>query len=340
MSDQVTRRGFVKAVGYSSAAAATALAGVGSAVTQAAEDHPTAKQPLSAEKIRIGTLVNGDVRGGPANYIRQILPHGFESFSLTLTRQVPNVHLKKMAEEVKDALGSSGAIISCVGIYGNPLVHGPTRDGWQQLIDAAEFFGCNIVAGFTGRIVDKPIPESMKRFAEVFSPLAKRAADKGVRLAFENCEMGGDWHRGDWNIAHNPTAWELMFNAVPAANLGLQWEPAHQMCNLIDPLPQLRKYVKKVFHLHGKDASIRWDVIREHGIGGSHRFAFHRTPGFGDSNWTDIISVLRESGFTGSIDIEGWHDPIYRGDLEMTGQVSALNYLKRCRGGSFVPNPT
>ena len=35
----------------------------------------------------------------------------------------------------------------------------------------------------------------------------------------------------------------------------------------------------------------------------------------------------------------GWHDPIYRGDLEMTGQVAGLNYLKRCRGGDFVPNP-
>jgi hypothetical protein len=43
--------------------------------------------------------------------------------------------------------------------------------------------------------------------------------------------------------------------------------------------------------------------------------------------------------FTGSIDIEGWHDPVYKGDLEMTGQVHALNYLKQCRGGSFIKNP-
>jgi len=44
-------------------------------------------------------------------------------------------------------------------------------------------------------------------------------------------------------------------------------------------------------------------------------------------------------GFQGSIDIEGWHDPVYCGELEMTGQVHGLNYLKRCRG-TFVPNPT
>jgi hypothetical protein len=41
----------------------------------------------------------------------------------------------------------------------------------------------------------------------------------------------------------------------------------------------------------------------------------------------------------GSIDIEGWHDPVYRGELEMMGQVHGLNYLKQCRGGSWVPNP-
>ena len=52
-----------------------------------------------------------------------------------------------------------------------------------------------------------------------------------------------------------------------------------------------------------------------------------------------MISELRLAGFTGSIDIEGWHDPVYRDALEMTGQVRALNYLKECRGGAFVANP-
>ena len=63
-------------------------------------------------------------------------------------------------------------------------------------------------------------------------------------------------------------------------------------------------------------------------------------PGFGDSNWADIVTELRKAGFKGSIDIEGWHDPVYKRELEMTGQVHGLNYLKRCRGGDFVPNPT
>jgi len=296
---------------------------------------------MHEEKIRIGTLVNGG--DSTADYIRQILPHGFESFSITFWQSVKGVDLKRMAKQVRDALADSGAVISSLGCFGNPLEKRPvdreTRDGWKKLIDAAKLFGCDVVAGFAGRLTDKPIDECMGRYKQVFGPLAKRAADKGVRLAFENCDMGGDWRRGDWNIAQTPAAWDLMFDALPADNIGLQWEPCHQMVKLIDPIPQLRKYVKKVFHVHGKDATIRWDVVGEHGVRGPHPFAFHRTPGFGDSNWTDIITELRMGGFCGSIDIEGWHDPVYRGELEMTGQVRGLNYLKQCRGGDYVPNP-
>jgi len=293
---------------------------------------------MTVQDIRIGTLARPS-----ATYLKQILPHGFESFSLTFWQTLGACNLKTLSGEVKKALAGSGTVISSLGIFGNPLMDDEmakaAREGWKKCIDAAPLFGCDLVCGFAGRVVDKPIDASIPRFKQVFEPLVKRAADKGVRLAFENCDMGGTWDRGDWNIAHGPAAWELMFNALPQENLGLEWEPCHQMVRLIDPMPQLRKWVKKFFHIHGKDATIYWDVVRECGIGGPQPFAFHRTPGFGDSNWTNIISELRRGGFTGSIDIEGWHDPVYRGDLEMTGQVHALNYLKQCRGGAFVANP-
>jgi sugar phosphate isomerase/epimerase len=291
--------------------------------------------------IRIGTLVSGGAN--TANYIRQIKDHGFESFSITFWQTLGDTDLVRLAGEVKEAIGDSDIKISSVAVFGNPLetteIDQQTLRGWEALIDHAHLFGADIVAGFTGRLRGKSIPDSMPRFKEVFTPLAQRAADKGIRLAFENCSMDGDWKTGDWNIAHNPKAWELMFDTVPAANVGLEWEPCHQMVTLIDPIPQLRQWVGKVFHVHGKCATIRWDVIRQYGIGGAVPFAFHRTPGFGDCNWTDVISELRMGGYTGSIDIEGWHDPVYRDELEMTGQVHGLNYLKNCRGGAFVPNP-
>lgn len=292
------------------------------------------------DKLRIGTLVGGN---NAVEVLPQILPHGFESFTLTFWQTTGDIDLKELAKKVNDILAEEDAVISALSIFGNPLTgEGDNKDtlaSWERLIDSAHLFDTDIVSGFTGRIPDKPISESIPKFKEIFSDLSRRAQDNNVRLAFENCDMGGSWEQGGWNIAHNPTAWEMMFEAVPEDNMGLEWEPCHQMVSLIDPIPQLRKWVDKIFHVHGKDATIAYDIIDEYGIHGPKQFVWHRTPGFGDTDWTDIITILRQNNYQGTIDIEGYHDPVYKGELEMTGQVRGLNYLKKCRGGDFIPNP-
>ena len=294
-----------------------------------------------ATAIRIGTMIKGNAPD-PSAYVKSILPHGFESIE-PFFWQVMNKDLPRLAAQLKDAIGDADVTISTLGMFGNPLedteIDRETLKGWEALIDNAHHFGATTIAGFTGRIRGKPIEESLPQYRRVWTELAKRAADKGLKIAFENCAMDGNWASGDWNIAHNPDAWEMIFNEVPADNIGLEWEPCHQMVYLIDPLPQIRKWAPKIFHVHGKDATIRWEVIREHGIFGKEKFVFMRSPGFGDTNWVDVISELRLAGWSGSIDIEGWHDPVYRNELEMTGQVHSLNYLKQSRGGSYVANP-
>jgi len=290
-------------------------------------------------EIKIGTLVS------PENIkktLPKLIPYGFETFSIMFWETIGNWDLEQLAKDTHAILDGTGCTVSSIGVYGNPLLDNERgtdcRRSWEALINAAHLFKTDIVSGFTGRIIDKPVEESIPKFKEVFTPLTELARDKGIKIAFENCDMGGDWYHGDWNIAFSPKAWEMMFQAVPHDNIGLQWEPCHQMVQLVDPIPQLRKWVHKIFHVHGKDATIAWDVIREKGIRSGERYVWHRTPGFGDSNWTDIISILRMAGYKGSIDIEGWHDPVYKGELEYVGQVHALNYLKNCRGGNWVPN--
>lgn len=296
------------------------------------------------DDIRIGTLVPAHDR--TAEVIAQLLPHGFESFQVSFGRTVGNFDVAGLADRIRRVLDAAPAQpheppprISAVGVYGNPLTSPETVRDWERLIDSAAAFGCDIVSGFAGRIPGRPVPESFEPFARVFSPLARRAEDKGVRLAFENCEKRGTWESGDWNIAHAPRAWDAIFAAVESPVIGLEWEPCHQLVSFADPLPQLRKYAHRIWHIHGKDATILWDVIREHGIRGGVQYLHHRTPGFGDTNWTDLISTLRLCGWRGCIDIEGFHDPVYRDALETTGQVAALEHLRRCRGGRFVINP-
>ncbi|MBZ9773439.1 sugar phosphate isomerase/epimerase family protein [Mesorhizobium sp. CO1-1-8] len=293
--------------------------------------------------IRIGTMVRANL-DDPAAYIKQILPLGFESIQPFFWQTLGGKDLPRLAGQIREAIGDADVTVSSLGVFGNPLEEGEVDRGvlkaWETVIDNAHLFGTSMVSGFTGRLRGKKLTDSLPRFKEVWGPLARRAADKGVRIAFENCAMDGNWAAGDWNIAHNPDAWELMFNEVPDDNLGLEWEPCHQLVYLIDPMPQIRKWAPRIFHVHGKDATVRWDVIREHGVFGRLPFVQMRTPGFGDSDWTRVISELRLAGYKGAIDIEGWHDPVYRGDLEITGQVRALEYLRQCRGGaSYLPNP-
>ena len=194
MSDSMTRRGFVKSMGYGGVAA-TALAGLtaadGAEPESGAKSSPAGR--LSTEKIRIGTLVQGNVPKGPGNYIRQILPHDFESFAIVFTHHLGGADLPRMAAEVKEALGDSGAVVSSLGVYGNPLADTEmarsTCNAWKQLIDAAGLFGARIVTGFAGRVVDKPVPESMPPWPAstttiFFSPAVATVADcAGARAA-------------------------------------------------------------------------------------------------------------------------------------------------------------
>jgi len=300
--------------------------------------------PMHAhEDIRIGTLV--PVHERTAEVIRQLLPLGFETFQLSFGHRVGEIDLRRLAGDIGEVLSSGEAAdgvprrISALGLYGNPLTSPEVVADWERLIDAAGFFACPIVAGFAGRIPGRPVPESLPRFTEVFTSLAGRSEDRGVRIAFENCEKRGNWTVGDWNIAFTPRAWELMFEAVPSPVLGLEWEPCHQLMMFADPIPQLRRWVDRIWHVHGKDAMLLKDVIREHGVRSGVPFAHHCLPGFGDTDWSRLISILRMAGWQGSIDIEGYHDPVFEGPLETTGQVAALEHLIRCRGGRFVANP-
>jgi len=294
---------------------------------------------MSHRDIRIGTMAGWAPNA--VKLIKQLLPHGFESFQLNAWRSVGDVNWAQFADEALAVCGDK-AIISTIGLFGNPLIDADCAKQWEAIIDNAHHFGTNVVVGFAGAVDGKPLEQSIPVFKKVWTPLAARAKDKGVKIAWENCDMGGRWEDVRWNIAHAPRAWEMMFNELAGYdNIGLEWEPCHQLNSLVDPIPQLRKIVEsgRLFHIHGKDATVAWDIIRTYGIRGGKPFVWHRTPGFGDTNWTDVISILRMFKWNGSIDIEGWHDPVYCGELEYTGQVHALNYLKNCRGGPFVPNP-
>ena len=279
----------------------------------------------------------------PGKYFTQWVPvlkdKGFECFTVNFHMTLGEVKLEELAPQVHELLDGTGIRVSALGYYCNPLQNEEQLATLHHAIDMAEAFGTTTVSTFAGALKDESVEAAMPRFKEVFGELTRHAEDKGVRLAIENCPMGGTWQKGTCNIGFNPRAWDMMFDVVPSDSLGLEWEPAHQISQLIDPIANLRKYVKKIIHMHAKDARVRRDLIASEGIIGQKPAVEFRFPGLGDTDWREVFEVLQESGYQGMMSIEGYHDFLFNGDWEYTGQIHALRYLRWCRGGDFAPNP-
>lgn len=278
--------------------------------------------------IKIGTLI-------PVMQAKKAIPmlneKGFESYELDFAGvDMDKVDFAALADEILAVL--DGREISAVGYYRNPIQSEADRDGLTGLIRNLSKLQCHVIGAFAGSNPVKSIPDTIPEFRAVWEPIAALAEEHGVKIGFEGC--GGGWWGGSHNIAYCPDAWDLMFDAVPSSALGLEWEPCHAIEGLADPIMQLRHYADRVVHIHGKDGTVAWDVIKEHGIRTGRPYCWNRTPGFGDTNWSDVFTILLQNGFTGACDIEGYHDPVHFDDMEWTAQVTSLAYLKRCRGGS------
>ena len=139
------------------------------------------------------------------------------------------------------------------------------------------------------------------------------AADKGVRLAFQNCAMDGKL--GDWviNTAANPDAGELMFDAVPLPRA--RTETRHQLVDRIDPMPQIR---------NGSKSSMFMQDERDRALYGWNMAFFCRSficPDARRRLWRHGMDVItnneaRRYGRSNP-QITRMDDPAYREELEM-----------------------
>lgn len=278
--------------------------------------------------MKIGTCVRG-------NEILSVLPEvkkaGFESVELYYNVSLEGSDFVELSKRTKEIIGDSDLTISSIGLYCNPLQYEEQRKELEYCIDNAHLFNAKIVGTFAGALEGRTVEEALPKFKEVFGDLAKRAEANDIKIGIENCPMYGFWYHTTCNIGYCPKAWEMMFDAVDSNHLGLEWEPSHQLEQFIDPIEQLKNWLPKIVHVHGKDANIDWPYIKKYGSWFGSEYCVHRFPGLGDSNWEEIISILNKGGYSQDIAIEGFHDPVYCGDRDFEGQILAFNYLKDCR---------
>ena len=267
----------------------------------------------------------------------------------------PHADWQPFADQLAQEAGERGLRISAIGaLYRNPLDPKQTdsaRAVFERAIDVAARMGIPTVSGFAGAVIElewnqrggnplyKPLEIYLRQMLAFWEPLARRAAACNVRLAFENCPQG-PWYLPlmHYNIMGQPALWERFFSATKCDNLGLEWDPSHLLCQFIDPVANLRRFGARVFHAHAKDAFIDRSLLETYGP--CHPgVAEHRFPGLGQADWPEIIRALLRAGYDSDLNIEGWHDPVYRDrdaglKLEETGLLLARNFLEPYLAGT------
>jgi len=276
--------------------------------------------------------------------IRFLKDHGFGCVELIVKPDSPYLPgtdgWQARATAVRADFEQAGIRISCIaGFYINHMDPDPQaaaghRHQTRKAILLAEYLGVDVVAGFSGRVVDEDLEASLPKFKEIWGEHARFAADHNIRIAFEHCPMGR-FHSpfGGINCICTPQMWDRCFDAVPSENLGLEWDPSHLVCMLIDPVVNLKRYAGRVFHVHAKDAKVNQDIVQRFGLyyPGATEHCF---PGLGDTDWGLVIKELRRAGYGGDLNIEGWHDAVFRDHengpkLEDLGLLIAKRHLER-----------
>lgn len=222
----------------------------------------------------------------------------------------------------KSAISESGVLLSAIGFYGNPIhkddhVRREHKDFFINVLNCAYKLEVPVVTGWVG-LFPGSVEDNVVEIKKVWPEIVRVAEDRSIKIAIENCPA---------NIAYAPNIWDKMFEVIPSKNFGLEFDPSHLICQLIDVIEVEDEFGSRIHHTHLKDAEILWSKVSRDGIR-SEAWCTHRLPGFGSLDWADFISVLRKHKYDYALTIE--HEDPYFGYEE--GLVVAKKFLE-----TFLP---
>jgi sugar phosphate isomerase/epimerase len=222
---------------------------------------------------------------------------------------------------VRDLVKKHGVAVSGLGYYPNPLDPNPEHrrtvvEHLKKVIAAAPKIGVGVVNTFVGRDWKLSIDENWPAFRAIWPDLVKSAEAAGVRVGIENCPMlfSKDEWPGGKNLAISPAVWRRMFEEIPSAHFGLNFDPSHLVWQMIDIPRCVREFGKRIVHVHAKDARLDHDRLYEVG---TLSLGWHtpKLPGMGDVAWGAFFSALTDAGYRGPVCVEV-EDRAYEGSLE------------------------
>jgi sugar phosphate isomerase/epimerase len=246
---------------------------------------------------------------------------------------------KAKASQVRSLLSGLGLTISSLAYYPNPLhpepEHRETVIGHlKKVIDAAALLEVDNVGTFVGKDKNKTVPQNFEDFARVWPPIVQYAAERGVKIAIENCPMlfsYDEWPGGN-NLASTPAIWRKMWEIIPADNFGLNLDPSHLVFQMIDPQRVVREFASKIFHVHAKDMHVDREGLYHHGaLSQGMGWQVPRLPGLGDMDWQQFFAELTYARYTGVVSIE----PATRSSVSCTDPFPDRRPRFGFQGGAF-----
>ncbi len=182
--------------------------------------------------------------------------------------------------------------------------------------------------------VDKALPrkQNFEYLVESFAALIPTLERTGSHVAIEG------WP-GPGAVCCTPETYRAFFREIGSDRFGVNYDPSHLRRMGIDPLRFLKEFADRVYHVHAKDTAISSEDLYEfgheqpatfaqaHGWGGT---AWRYTlPGHGQTDWTGIFRLLKDTGYSGLVSIE-LEDENFNGTEagERRGLIESRDFLE------------
>jgi sugar phosphate isomerase/epimerase len=204
-------------------------------------------------------------------------------------------------ENLRHLLEQHGMRISSLASYGRltgatDAIVKQDRQALEDAIRLASRLGVKTVCTLAGMPVagksrDKTIQEDVPG---AFRPVLDLAGEHGVKIALEN------WYAT--NIQHLEH-WKAIFDALPDAHFGLNFDPSHLDWQGIDVVAAVHEFRDRIFHVHAKDVSVNEAKRFRVGFGGDGWWRYV-LPGYGRIRWGEFITTLHQIGYDDVLSIE------------------------------------
>jgi sugar phosphate isomerase/epimerase len=247
----------------------------------------------------------------------------------------------RAAGRVRALVQETGVGLSALGYYPNPLAADPEErrvatEHLRAVIDAASLLGLPTINTFVGRDRARSVDDNWPMFREVWPPLVRRAAERDIKIGIENCPMlftHDEWPGGK-NLGVSPAVWRRMFEEIPDAHFGLNYDPSHLIWQQMDEIRPIHEFRSRLHHVHAKDARIDRRRLDDVGIL-AVPLAYHtpKLPGLGDVRWGGFFAALTDAGYRGPVCVEV-EDRAYEASLEdrMRALRQSATYLRQFIG--------